>query len=73
MASNIKVYAYNSAIHVDMPVNTKGQVVVYNVMGQEVLNQHISGSETFNVKAGLNYIVKVISDSGLKTEKVFVK
>jgi flagellar motor switch/type III secretory pathway protein FliN len=74
LAENVKVYSFNSAIHVNMPLDVEGQVFVFNTMGQEIVSgENVNGNNTIAVEGGVNYIVKVVTANGVKTEKVFVK
>jgi PKD repeat protein len=73
-ANSINIWAANHNIYVQAPVTT-GDIVVYNMMGQEVVRT--------DIKAGLNvipmtdvdtyYIVKVIGSDVTETGKVFIK
>jgi hypothetical protein len=73
-ANNINIWAADHNIYVQAPATT-GDIVVYNLMGQEVVKT--------NIEAGLNvipmtdvntyYIVKVIGSDVTETGKVFIK
>jgi len=70
------IYSFNSNIYIINPIFAVADVVVYNIMGQEIENMKLDGDE-FNsfyldVRQGY-YIVKVISDQFISTEKVYLK
>ena len=61
-------------VYVSVPANTKGDIVVYNLMGQEVARTIITdvlNKVTLNKSA--YYVVKVMSNESVVTKKVFVK
>jgi hypothetical protein len=77
--SNLKinVYAYDQTIYVNLPqVGMNGNIVVYNALGQEVARKTIDGKQFNTIHMGntnANYIVKVVTDNKVCTEKVFVR
>ena len=68
------IYAANKMIYVDF-TGTSGQIILYNILGQEVGRVSASkGTNEIDVAEGnAVYIVKVISDNNTVTKKVFVK
>jgi hypothetical protein len=70
----INIYSSQKDVYVSVPANTKGDIVVYNLMGQEVARSIIQG---VNNKITLNksayYVVKVVSNEDVVTKKVFVQ
>ncbi len=73
-ALNANVYSYNSTIHIDAPEANSYKVQVYNLMGQEVISQTVnSNSSNFNIEQEGYYIVNVISDTEVKTTKVYIE
>ena len=56
-------------------LNVTGDMVVYNMMGQEVIRTDIVSVETQIPVSDVNtyYVVKVISDSNAVTGKVYIK
>ncbi|MBC8488175.1 MAG: DUF2341 domain-containing protein [Bacteroidetes bacterium] len=70
----INIYSLNKNIYVEVPGNTKGNIVVYNIIGQEVTNTSIKNIlNKISLDKSAYYVVKVLSDEGVVTEKVFVK
>ncbi|MDP8204248.1 MAG: lamin tail domain-containing protein [Candidatus Tenebribacter mawsonii] len=74
--NNFDIYSNNSTIYIINPKFVDANVVVYNLVGQEIDHMKINGDEfksfQFDVKQGY-YIVKVISDQSISTEKVYIK
>ena len=70
----VNIYSYSNNIYVNVPENVKGDIVVYNVMGQEIARKAINTAlNTIMIQESANYIVKVISNDNIITQKVFVK
>ena len=71
-ASNI--YSYHKNIYVTVPENTKGYITVYDMMGKEVANAAINSTlNTITLEKSAYYVVKVLSNESIVTEKVFIK
>jgi len=72
--SGISIYSFNKNLYIDAGNGNKGEVVVLNVLGQEIMRARIS--ENLNViPVNLSnnvVVVKVISDQGISTRKVFI-
>ena len=70
------IYSYSSNIYIINPNFVNANVVVYNLMGQEVDKMKLNGDEfnsfRLDVQQGY-YIVKVISNQSISTEKVYIK
>ncbi|MEA3478843.1 MAG: T9SS type A sorting domain-containing protein [Bacteroidota bacterium] len=72
---DLHIWAFDKNIYVNNESNHNGEIVIYNVMGQEILRQGLEGNLNqigLDSQAGY-YIVKVITDQQLQTEKVFIK
>jgi hypothetical protein len=70
----VNIYSSHKDVYVNVPLNTTGDIVIYNLMGQEVTRTIIKG--TFNkitLEKSNYYVVKVMSNESVVTEKVFVK
>ena len=68
------IYSYNKDVYVTVPENTKGDIVIFNMMGQEVASTTIT--DVLNIiplEKGAYYVVKVLSSESVVTKKVFVK
>jgi hypothetical protein len=69
-----EIYSFSKDVYVAVPEATKGEITVYGITGQKIATAAIKG--TLNKvrlqKPGF-YIVKVQSNQGLATKKVFIK
>jgi hypothetical protein len=73
-ASLINIYSSEKDVYVTVPANTKGDIFVYNIMGQEVASAPITDVvNKITLSNSAYYVVKVISDGEMVTRKVFVK
>jgi hypothetical protein len=75
---NVIIYSNDHNIYIksNNQQNLAGNVIVYNIMGQEVLNKRLENSimnkmELFT-ETGY-YVVKVFGDSGVYTKKIFIE
>jgi hypothetical protein len=75
LADNITISAENHNIYVNVPGSVRGDIAVYNMMGQEVVRVDMNpGLNTIPMQdVNTYYIVKVISDAAAKTGKVFIR
>jgi hypothetical protein len=73
-AASINIWSNDHKIYVQSP-DISGDIVVFNMMGQEVIRTEIEpGLNTIPVNDGnAYYVVKVISSDVAKTGKVYVK
>jgi hypothetical protein len=70
----INIYSYHNNVYVSVPENTNGNIVIYNVTGQEVANTQIENAlNVIRLDESAYYVVKVQSENSVTTEKVFVK
>jgi hypothetical protein len=73
-ADLINIYSSNMDVYVAVPSNTTGDIVVYNLIGQEVARTVISDVlNKVTLQKSAYYVVKVMSDESVVTKKVFVK
>ena len=74
VADLYNVYSYNKDVYVAVPENTSGTITVYDMMGKEVANSSINGTlNTITLEKSAYYVVKVLSNKNIITEKVFIK
>ncbi|MEZ5196569.1 MAG: GEVED domain-containing protein [Bacteroidales bacterium] len=70
------IYSNGKNIFVRVSEFTMGDIMVYNMMGHEMAHKNFSGNElvqiTLQAKPGF-YLVKVQTERGVITEKVFIK
>jgi PKD repeat protein len=73
-ANSINIWAANQTIYVQAPATT-GDIVVYNMMGQEVVKTAIQPGLNVIPMEDVNtyYIVKVLGSEITETGKVFIK
>jgi len=74
LAELVDIFSYNKDVYVTVPENTEGNIVVFNMMGQEVASTTIT--DVLNIiplEKGAYYVVKVLSSESVVTKKVFVK
>jgi len=71
----IHIYAYQKTIYVDIPESIRGDIFVYNLLGEEVTHRKTAtGLVEVPVHADNSYfVVKVMADGGLKSGKVLIK
>ena len=69
----INIYSSQKDVYVSVPANTKGDIVVYNLMGQEVVRTSINNVlNKITLNKSAYYVVKVLSNESVVTKKVFV-
>ncbi|MCD4696923.1 MAG: T9SS type A sorting domain-containing protein, partial [Bacteroidales bacterium] len=70
----VNIFSFNTDVYVTVPANTQGNIVIYNMIGQEVASQRINGVQNIiTLERSSYYVVKVLSDESLVTRKVFIK
>jgi PKD repeat protein len=72
----LAIYSHSDIIFIHTPVSIDGNVVVYNMMGQQILKQQNLGEglNPIRVKNGTGYyLVKVYSGSKVYAQKVFIR
>ena len=74
MEEAVNIYSYHKNIYVSVPSNSKGNIMVYDIMGQEVANATINSTvNVITLERSAYYIVKVLKDNTVSTRKVFIK
>ncbi|MCD4732287.1 MAG: T9SS type A sorting domain-containing protein [Bacteroidales bacterium] len=70
----VNIFSFNTSVYVTAPVNTKGNIFIYNMMGQEVASKRINDMQNIiTLEKSSYYVVKVLSDESVVTKKVFIK
>jgi hypothetical protein len=72
----ISVYAFESIVYVQLPDNNTSQVVIYDLMGQEILRHQSKGEELVRINVDIEtgyYLVKVQTGEQFISQKVFIK
>ena len=75
LANEINVFSFKKDIYINTPHEFSGEVKVYDMLGQEIVDQNIYNEETIitmNSPADY-YIVKVFSTKQVKSYKIFIK
>jgi hypothetical protein len=73
-ADLINIYSNHKDVYVTVPANTNGDIVVYNMMGQEVARTLIADVlNKITLDNSAYYVVQVLSNESVVTKKVFVK
>ncbi len=73
--SNTNVYSYNKSIYVNFETATKANISVYDIAGRLVCEKQSNNDENIiemNANEGI-YLVKIKTNEGVITRKVFVK
>lgn len=75
LLKNIQIYSWEQKVHVNFPEKLEGDVFVYSMLGEKIAaRKKSSGQIKIPVSAKNVYlIVKVITRSGVKSAKVFVR
>jgi len=70
----VNIFSFNTDVYVTVPVNTEGNIYIYNMMGQEVASKRIEDVQNIiTLEKSAYYVVKVLSDESMVTRKVFIK
>ena len=74
-ANSIDIWSNDHKIFVNVPNTINGDIVVYNMMGQEVVRTDIEpGLNTLPMDdVNTYYVVKVLTSNNAVTGKVFIK
>ena len=72
---NIRIFSWEQSIIVDVPFEISGNIFVYDILGRLITkgNVHMGRNEIGLSNAKGNYIVRVIADEGVVSEKVYIK
>ncbi len=72
---NIRIFSWQQKVIVDVPFEISGDVFVYDISGRLVAegNAHMGRNEIKLANANGNYIVRLIADEGVASEKVYIK
>ncbi|RLD60732.1 MAG: hypothetical protein DRJ01_09150, partial [Bacteroidetes bacterium] len=76
--NSISIYSYRNNIYIKNNSQgiIKGEVVVYNILGKEIIRKQLNNTTlnkvTINKISG-NYIVRVLTNNKIYSEKVFIK
>ncbi|MCF8368918.1 MAG: S8 family serine peptidase [Bacteroidales bacterium] len=71
----IRIYSFNDAVYIQQPEELTSEVVIYNMVGQEILGQICVNNSLNKIQVPSEtgyYLVKVQSQNMLITEKVLI-
>jgi hypothetical protein len=76
--NDVYIYSNENSIYIknNLQQDFNGQVIVYNIMGQQVLNRKLDVVNLNKIDLYTEtgyYVVKVFSDRGVYSQKVFIK
>ncbi|MBN1339863.1 MAG: hypothetical protein JXA03_11100 [Bacteroidales bacterium] len=73
--NGIVVYSYNNHVYVYNANNLQGDIMIYGVMGQVVTSAQLEGGLNMITLNDVNnyYVVKVLTESIVVSEKVYIK
>ncbi|MCD4698169.1 MAG: T9SS type A sorting domain-containing protein, partial [Bacteroidales bacterium] len=73
---DIHIYSFNDQVYIQTPELESAEVVIFDIMGQEILREQTSstGYSVLKITTGTGYyLVKLITNDRIITEKVFIK
>ena len=71
--NDFDIYSYDKDVYVNVPASTKGDIKVYNMMGQEIAYASINNTlNKVTLEKSAYYVVVVLSNETVVTEKVFI-
>ena len=69
------IYSYYKTVYIDVPSNINGTAGIYNMLGQEILEETLTPGKINKIDVLFPsgyYVVRVVSSSNVTTQKVFV-
>ena len=72
----VSIYSFNNTVYITNVNDNNTIVCIYNVLGQEIFSQKLLPNTLNKVNVDLvagQYIVKVLSNAGITTQKVYLK
>ncbi|MCD4791454.1 MAG: PKD domain-containing protein, partial [Bacteroidales bacterium] len=73
---SVRIYSNENIVYIQNPENIDGDIIIYDMLGQEIIREKIENEELIRIKLTQGtgyYLVKVQSDKQLVTEKVFIR
>jgi hypothetical protein len=72
--ADLNIFSSGKDVYVYVPENTKGDIVIYNALGQIVKTAAINSPvNTIRLENTATYIVRVLSDEMVVTKKVYIE
>jgi hypothetical protein len=73
-SSAIHIYSHKESVYIKLAENQKGEAAIFDLLGREICSLKLTDELTKKSLSQTGYfIVKVITDSGVSTQKVFIK
>ena len=75
-AFDLSIYSRGKDVFVSVPEFSTGDIVIYNLMGQRIVRQELTGNSLQKIKLAAEtgyYLVKVQTQNQVITEKVFIR
>ena len=76
IANPVEIYSYNSSVYVKNVTDASASITISNIAGQSVYSGKLENTSVNKIDLNLNtgyYVISVVTDSGISTEKVFIK
>jgi PKD repeat protein len=73
---NVKVYANDNVVYIQKPAGLNGNIIVYDMLGQEIASKKTSEEELIRIPVTNGtgyYVVKVQLNDNMITRKVFIR
>jgi len=74
-SDNIRIYSSEKDIYVNIPTSTQGNIIVYNLLGSEMMRKPFTGKSFIKLTPDVNsgyYLVQVAGDRQTATGKVYL-
>ena len=75
-SSNIQTWSANKTIHIFNPENQKGEVFIYNLFGQQVVQARLNGDTRQEIHLSVPtgyYLVSIVYEKSIVNRKVFME
>ncbi len=75
-AQNVNIYSNKDIVYVQQPMGLTGEIIIYDLMGQEIIRTSSDGESLMTIKITNGtgyYLVKLITDNISVSEKVFIR
>lgn len=74
--AGLSIYSFGNSLYFNTSLSLDAYVSVFNITGQEVYSTrtNLNGQKQFNLNVPTGwYVVKVMCDEGIKSEKIFIR
>ena len=73
---DILIYSFDHSVYISSEDNLTGWVTIYDLLGQKIINERLTGEMLRKINLGNNYgylIVQILTDKGSLSKKVYLK